>query len=169
MFFFVNPAQSDGSRLLVVLLLKVHRVLRHGEFFPPNLSHGYRESHVSSSPARRSSLCFVKRRVKCQHSMSSITASCRCQVRSPVTSPRSALKTRLFTLYSLVRRQIHSRRSFHILRSPKHGRTHRDVLLLPVRRHGPAIPEVLVVEEISDGAPNGSLDTPIIATRTNRR
>lgn len=29
--FFVNPAQSDGSRLLVVLLLKVHRVLRHGE------------------------------------------------------------------------------------------------------------------------------------------
>lgn len=84
---------ADGSRLLVVLLLKVHRILRHGEYAKDLL---FAQRQQKKLPIRRSSLCYVKRRVKCRHCMSSITALCRCRVRffgnpyaqQPLTHPQ---------------------------------------------------------------------------------
>lgn len=43
----------------------------------------------------------------------------------------------------------------HILRYAKYFRAHRHVFLLHDRRHGTGIPEIHLVEEVSDRFPNG--------------
>lgn len=113
-------------------------------------------SFTKNCSVNRSSLYYVKRRVKCLHSMSSITASCRCRVSLKYASLLTDTWTCFFSFTnSLVRSEVYAGRSLYILRSAEHRRAHCDVLLLPVCSYGSAIPEIPVVEEISDGSANG--------------
>lgn len=60
-----------------------------------------------------------------------------------------------FLVASLVRSEVHTRRSFYILRSVEYSRSHCDVYLLLVRRNGASISKILMVEKIPHGSSDG--------------
>ena len=57
----------------------------------------------------------------------------------------------------MVRRSLHPRRTFHLLRLAQHIRAYCHVLLLHGCCHGTPVPEVHLVEEIPHHLPNGKL------------
>lgn len=72
-----------------------------------------------------------------------------------VLSPPIQIHQNLKSLIKIMNFPSLFRRSQYILRTIKHIRSHCYVLLLLVHRHGPTIPEIFVVEEISHNITNG--------------
>jgi hypothetical protein len=83
--------------------------------------------------------------------------SCHSVVRVLEIPHRLHLSRQFSFTFSLVGREVHSRRSFILLRVLQHWSAYRDVLLLHACRDGTTIPKVLVVEEVLDSFPNGSV------------
>ena len=134
-FFSVdNGDDIDGLRLLVVLLLQVHRVLRYRAFL-------FEDLVLNVTMLTDVFLFSVFLR---------FAQKGRARLPAPRRSPRHHANERL------VRSPLHSRWPLDLFRFAQHFRPHCHVLLLHGGCHGSSIPKVHLVEEVPHRFPDGT-------------
>lgn len=112
----------------MVLLLQIHRIPRHGK----------PKQHAVDLSGHRRPETFP---------LLDILRSTQ-EIRSHIDAPRDP--PRHHAHVGVVRCQVHAGRPFDVLRLPQHFRPHHHVHVLSARRSRAAVPEVSVVEEVSD-------------------
>lgn len=154
-FLLLLLSNPDGSCVLVVLLLKVHRV------------HGYGKSET-----------LAKYSTVYKHTFILFTDFLRVAQEDQPGDNAARHSPWLHALVSVVRRQVHTRSaslvqstnhnsltftfalsiprwSQHLLRPAQYLCAHCYVHILHVLGHGSSVPEVSVVEEVPDNSANG--------------